>query len=198
MSIFGRSWAFAPLKTLSTAALVAVAAFAGSGAQAATLVGYFPGNDPFGGQEKGLYGTFNGVEINSPSLAKCDVGGLACNWENGAVDGEYYPDAFKIGFDGEKAGTWSFAANPTLTHAPAYMVVKAATNWALYTLDGAMSGDWSTAGLMTPNGKNQAGVSHLSFYNSVAPVPLPAAAWLLMAGLGGLGVVARRRRGAAA
>lgn len=32
----------------------------------------------------------------------------------------------------------------------------------------------------------------------VAPVPLPAAAWLLMAGLGGLGAVARRRRGAQA
>ena len=37
--------------------------------------------------------------------------------------------------------------------------------------DGALSGDWSTAGLMTPNGKNQAGVSHISFYNSAAPVP---------------------------
>ena len=34
------------------AALVAAAALA-SGAQAATLVGYFSGNDPFGGHEKG-------------------------------------------------------------------------------------------------------------------------------------------------
>ena len=122
----------------------------------------------------------------------------SCDWENGAVEGEDYTSAFTIGFDGDKSGTWSFAANPSLTHGPAYMVVKAATNWALYALDGALSGDWSTAGLMTPNGKNQAGVSHISFYNSAAPVPLPAAGWLLIAGLGGLGALARRRKAAAA
>ena len=87
---------------------------------------------------------------------------LSCDWENGAVEGEDYTSAFSIGFDGDRSGTWSFAANPSLTHGPAYMVVKAATNWALYALDGALSGDWSTAGLMTPNGKNQAGVcAHL-------------------------------------
>ena len=45
---------------------------------------------------------------------------------------------------------------------------------------------------------NQAGVSHISFYNSVAPVPLPAAAWLLIAGLGGIAAVARKRKAAAA
>lgn len=33
---------------------------------------------------------------------------------------------------------------------------------------------------------------------TVAPIPLPAAAWLLLAGLGGLAVVGRRRRGDAA
>ena len=73
--------------TRLAAALVAAAAFA-SGAQAATLVGYFSGIDPFGGAEKGLYGTFNGVEISSPSLAKCEVSQLSCSWENGAVAGE--------------------------------------------------------------------------------------------------------------
>jgi hypothetical protein len=162
-------------------------------AQAATLVGYFSGNDPFGGQDKGLYGTFGGREISSPSLAKCDVSGLSCNWENGAVEGEDYTSAFTIDFGSDKSGTWSFTGNSTLTHLPAYMVVKASTNWALYALDGALFGNWSTAGLMTPNGKNQAGVSHVSFYNSAAPVPLPAAAWLLIAGLGSLGAMARRR-----
>jgi hypothetical protein len=188
------------VRTALAAALVAVAAIAGSGAQASTLVGYFPDNDPFGGQEKGLHGTFNGLAIDSPSLAKCDVSGSSCNWENGAVEGEDYTGAFQVNFTDDKTGTWSFTGNSSLTHSPSYMVVKAAKNWALYALDGALSGTWSTAGLMTPNGKNQAGVSHVSFYNSEspAPIPLPAAGWLLVAGLAGLGGMARRRRAVAA
>jgi hypothetical protein len=178
----------------SGAAAAVVATVVASGAQAATLVGYFPGNDPFGGSDKGLYGSFNGVEISSPSLAKCDVSGLSCSWENGAVAGEDYTSAFNVTFGSAKDGSWSFTGGPGLTHTPAYMAVKAATNWALYALDGALSGDWSTAGLLTPNGRNQADVSHVSFYNSAAPIPLPAAGWLMLAGLGSLGALVRRRR----
>jgi hypothetical protein len=189
MTASKRSGVFAALFVLATLC---------APAHAATLVGYFPGNDPFGGKEKGLYGTFNGHEIDSPSLSKCDVSYGRCTWENGAVEGEDYTGAFQVGFSNDKNGTWSFIGGSSVTHLPAYMVVKAATNWALYALDGALSGDWSTSGLMTPNGKNQAGVSHISFYNSVAPVPLPAAGWLLAAGLGGLGALARRRKRVAA
>ena len=71
------------------------------------------------------------------------------------------------------------------------MVVKAATTWALYALDGALSGSWSTAGIVNGGGR-QPGVSHVSFYNSAAPIPLPAAAWLLLSAVGALGVMRRR------
>ena len=60
--------AFAPVARLACAAAIAVAASAG-GAGAATLVGTFPGNDPFGGQEKGLYGTF-GTHRDQLALAR--------------------------------------------------------------------------------------------------------------------------------
>jgi hypothetical protein len=191
------------LSGLAAAALLAAFGFAAP-ASAVTLIGSFSGNDPFGGQEKGLYGTFDGVEINSPSLAKCDVTGTsACAWENTGhpdLEGEYYPSAFNVTIGGDKkSGTWSFTPDDALSLVPHYMVVKAATTWLLFDLEGALSGSWSTLGILN-NGGKQPGLSHLSFYNTGKPdmpgVPLPAAVWLMLAGIGGLGAVARRRKAA--
>jgi hypothetical protein len=184
---------------LAATALVAAFGLAAP-ASAVTLIGSFSGNDPFGGQEKGLYGTFNDVEINSPSLAKCDVpaGALGCAWTNGAIEGEYYPSAFEITFTDSKSGTWAFTPDDALSLVPHYMVVKAATTWLLFDLEGALAGDWSTLGILN-NGGQQPGLSHLSFYNTgsdTPEIPLPAAAWLMLAGIGGLGAVARRRKAA--
>jgi len=177
----------------SLAAAVAAVTLLAAPAQAVTLVGVFGGNDPFGGQQKGLYGTFGNYKIASPSLAKCDVpeSSLSCHWENGGVAGEDYTSAFSVEFNGGKSGTWSFTPEAGLTHSPAYLAVKASTSWALYALHDASGGSWSTADITNPGGR-QPDVSHLSFYNSVAPIPLPAAGWLLVAGLGGLAVARGR------
>ena len=64
-----------------------------------------------------------------------------------------------------------------------------------YLLDlGNTSGTWSTADLLN-NGGQQPGLSNITLMGtaSPAPVPLPAAAWLLLAGVGALGAAARRK-----
>ena len=124
-------------------------------------------------------------------------GSLSCDRENGTVLGEDYTGAFTNTFDGDKDGTWTFNPQIGLTRAPAYLAVKASTDRALYSLDGALSGDWTTEGILN-NGDKQPGISHLSFYNSVAQAPLPATVWMMIAGLGGLGAVSRRRKVSAA
>lgn len=65
---------------------------------------------------------------------------------------------------------------------------------AVYLLDiSNTSGTWSTADLTNAGGQ-QPGLSNVTLFGTAAPIPLPAAAWLLIGGIAGLGAVARRRR----
>lgn len=67
-----------------------------------------------------------------------------------------------------------------------------------YLLDtSAASGTWWTYDLRNGSGE-QVGLSNLALFGTVAPIPLPAAAWLLIGGIAGLGAVARKRKAAAA
>ena len=49
-----------------------------------------------------------------------------------------------------------------------------------------VSGEWSVT--------EKQGLSHISIYANVAPIPLPAAGFLLIGALGGLGLMRRRRK----
>jgi hypothetical protein len=83
---------------------------------------------------------------------------------------------------------WDWTYTPT---APdpliKWVVAKTGDGFTAFYLPGA------TSGMISPDK-----LSHISFYDTANPVPLPAAAWLLGSGLLGLFAVGRRRKGAAA
>lgn len=82
-----------------------------------------------------------------------------------------------------------------------YVTIKAAGNFKVYELPGAgaSSGiDFNSFGLLTPNLRTQAEISHLSFWTvPEAPVPEPSTWALMLVGFGAVGWGMRRRKSAA-
>jgi hypothetical protein len=120
--------------------------------------------------------------------------------ETTSAAGVFPSDYFSVTTNGGNAsGTWSLNADYKFTAGASYaFVLKGGTDNVAYLLDSSVtSGSWTNLDLFTPNGKNNAGLSNMTLYGTTtpAPVPLPAAAWLLVGGIAGLGAVARRRRG---
>lgn len=164
---------------------------------AATFLGVFEGNTPF---PQALMG--------SPSLAKCDQGGTAgtvCSkWEDGLAPGNHVP-GFSVTFVDSKTANWTF--DPTAVTGvaladvlfPKYIAVKGGNFYNVWEIVvGTLSGVVSTQGIAVGGPGNQPDISHISFYDSVgpAPIPLPAAGLMLLGALGGLAAVRRRRKAA--
>jgi hypothetical protein len=100
--------------------------------------------------------------------------------------------------DGLKSsGTWSL--NPAFTWgAGSYaFVIKGATDNAAYLMNKAFtSGSWNVVDLDLPNSGGDPDLSNVTLFGTapLAPVPVPAAGFLLIGALGGLAAVRRRRR----
>lgn len=104
------------------------------------------------------------------------------------------------------AGTWHVDFWPGAATSEIAFVLKAGPEYAAYQMDQraeSLSGAWSTALLTSKKGPR--GISNISVWAkpggkippdpfvAPAPIPLPAAAWMLMAGIGGLYGVRRSR-----
>jgi len=96
--------------------------------------------------------------------------------------------------NGDKSGDWAIDALAGLDHI--VITLKAGSGFGAFLLD------LTTANPLTGTWETGKGLSHASIYyngvpdTSINPVPLPAAAWMLLAGLGGLVAIARRRAAA--
>lgn len=104
------------------------------------------------------------------------------------IDGSEFMISFDMG--GMSSGSWTYTpgvGDPSITG----WTVKAGPQFKVF-LGTGLSGFWDT-----PDGKD---ISHITFFNGPPPnpIPLPAAAWLLLSGIGGLGVMGWRKQRAAA
>lgn len=139
-------------------------------------------------------GCFGGNDTNTID-ADFSFGGIT-GWmlADKTDDGNDYVDG---GFSAFGDGTWS--VSNALGYESIMVTLKQSNTFAAFLLDGSasLSGIWNTFG----PGKSEGGLSHASVYfagnTALAPVPLPAGAALLPAGLGAIALLRRRRRKAA-
>ena len=139
--------------------------------------------------EQGDYlGTFSGNDSEAAMLADLDldVNLLArVNWPDTSNAGL---EIFNLTFNDDNEaidGEWSYSG-PAIV---GYIVIKAGNQYAVYDYTGvAMQnmGIWDTSEL------GNKGVSHITAYQAKV-VPIPAALWLMVSGLAGLGLMQRRK-----
>ena len=208
-------------KVLPAMAVIALGVSVGSVGGASTISHLFDGNDCSGvfGTEPDCAITVGA--FSTPFIAKWDEPGQ--HDDGGWTVAPAY-DGFEKDLDltiasGGASGSWTYTGSESPIR---FWSVKAANSFKLFwqvdgsaTADGGAcamavnyfteaclseallvsSGDWDTAGLAEGGGSDP-GISHISFFNNGvhAPIPLPAAGWLLLGGLGALGALGRRRR----
>ncbi len=195
------------VKKFAAALLLAGAAFASGPGHAATCStanlttstacqSDIPGG-PGGNVTPAQMNGFNGGAGVFGTNAWDDLGKINTTDAPGVFNSDYFSVTTNAG---NGSGSWSLNPEFKFAKGASYaFVLKGGKSNAAYLLDTSFaSGTWNNLDLWTPNGKNNAGLSNMTLMGSQAPapVPLPAAIWLLMGGVAGLGAVARKRKAA--
>lgn len=93
---------------------------------------------------------------------------------------------------GGSPGNWTVDPGTLSIYERIVIVLKQGSTWAAYLYEGDIpeGGSFSSAAF-----DQSGGLSHFTIYaGPMAPIPLPAAGFLMLGALGGLGVAARRRK----
>jgi hypothetical protein len=146
-------------------------------------------------------GTAYSIPSNSAYVFSSTANVGAFSYQTSAIPGAYASGSIVLGANAGSVyiGQETQFTTSTLTSYGISDVDLTNTSGNPYTIDGlpVFSGATAGSGYFTTGGGS---INGEVMYNitSLTAVPLPAAAWLLLSGLVGVGVMARKRRGIAA